>query len=103
MTRTHRRPCHEEPSGLPATHGPRFRVDAGDVPWCPYRGYDANRTGGASTVVCPESMNISVLYVSGSLGLGHVVRDLAVAREMRRMCPEMDIAWIAGTPASDVL
>lgn len=48
-------------------------------------------------------MNLSVLYVSGSLGLGHVVRDLAVAREMRRMCPEVDIVWIAGTPASDVL
>lgn len=48
-------------------------------------------------------MELSVLYVSGSLGLGHVVRDLAVAREMRRMCPEINISWIAGIPASDVL
>jgi hypothetical protein len=41
--------------------------------------------------------------VSGSLGLGHVIRDLAIATEMRRMCPKVDIAWIAGSPASEVL
>ena len=48
-------------------------------------------------------MSCRVLYVSGSLGLGHVTRDLAIATEMRRMCPEVDIAWIAGSPASEVL
>ena len=41
--------------------------------------------------------------MSGSLGLGHVTRDLAIAAEMRRMCPEVEIVWIAGSPASDVL
>jgi UDP:flavonoid glycosyltransferase YjiC (YdhE family) len=48
-------------------------------------------------------MSCRVLYVSGSLGLGHVTRDLAIAAEMRRMFPEVDIAWIAGSPASEVL
>jgi len=48
-------------------------------------------------------MSCKVLYVSGSLGLGHVTRDLAIAAEMRRMCPEVDIVWIAGSPASEVL
>jgi UDP:flavonoid glycosyltransferase YjiC (YdhE family) len=48
-------------------------------------------------------MSCRVLYVSGSLGLGHVTRDLAIAAEMRRMCPETDILWIAGSPASEVL
>lgn len=48
-------------------------------------------------------MSCKVLYVSGSLGLGHVTRDLAIAAEMRRMYPEVDIAWIAGSPASEVL
>ncbi len=48
-------------------------------------------------------MSCRVLYVSGSLGLGHVTRDLAIAAEMRRMCPDVDIAWIAGSPASEVL
>lgn len=41
--------------------------------------------------------------MSGSLGLGHVTRDLAIAAEMRRMCPDVDIVWIAGSPASEVL
>jgi len=48
-------------------------------------------------------MSCRVLYVSGSLGLGHVTRDLAIAAEMRRVCPEIDITWIAGSPASEVL
>jgi Protein of unknown function (DUF1214) len=48
-------------------------------------------------------MRCRVLYVSGSLGLGHVTRDLAIATEMRRMCPDVDIAWIAGSPASEAL
>jgi len=48
-------------------------------------------------------MSCRVLYVSGSLGLGHVTRDLAIAAEMRRMCSEVDITWIAGSPASEAL
>lgn len=48
-------------------------------------------------------MSCRVLYVSGSLGLGHVTRDLAIATEMRRLSPDVDIAWIAGSPACDVL
>ena len=48
-------------------------------------------------------MGCRLLYVSGSLGLGHVTRDLAIAAEMRRLCPEIDITWIAGSPASDAL
>ena len=48
-------------------------------------------------------MSCRVLYVSGSLGLGHVTRDLAIATEMRRMYPKVDISWIAGSPASEVL
>jgi hypothetical protein len=48
-------------------------------------------------------MKGKVLYVSGSIGLGHVIRDLAIAHEMRRLCPQIDIEWIAGSPACDVL
>jgi len=48
-------------------------------------------------------MGPKILYVSGSLGLGHVTRDLSIANEMRKMWPEIDIHWIAGTPASDAL
>jgi hypothetical protein len=57
----------------------------------------------ARAVLRGTRMSCKVLYVSGWLGLGHVIRDLAIAAEMRRMCPEVDIAWIAGSPASEVL
>ena len=44
-----------------------------------------------------------VLYVSGSIGLGHVSKDLAIARELRRARPDAEIVWLAGHPASRVL
>lgn len=44
-----------------------------------------------------------VLYVSGSLGLGHVTRDLAIARELRKQIPGVEIDWIASHPASQML
>ena len=44
-----------------------------------------------------------VLFVSGSLGLGHVTRDLAVARELRRKAPGIEVGWLAAPPTSDTL
>ena len=44
-----------------------------------------------------------VLYVSGSIGLGHVSKDLAIARELRRARPDVEVIWLAGHPASEVL
>jgi predicted glycosyltransferase len=44
-----------------------------------------------------------VLYISGSLGLGHVVRDLAIANELRKQSPEVGISWLACHPASQFL
>jgi hypothetical protein len=44
-----------------------------------------------------------VLYVSGSIGLGHVSKDLAIARELRRTRPGVEILWPAGHPASQIL
>jgi hypothetical protein len=44
-----------------------------------------------------------VLFVSGSLGLGHATRDLAIAAELRRREPALEILWIAGPPASGYL
>jgi UDP-N-acetylglucosamine:LPS N-acetylglucosamine transferase len=44
-----------------------------------------------------------ILYVSGSIGLGHVSKDLAIARELRRARPDIEIVWLAGHPASQVL
>ena len=44
-----------------------------------------------------------VLYVSSSIGLAHVSKDLAIAGELRRLDPTLHILWVAGEPASDVL
>jgi pimeloyl-ACP methyl ester carboxylesterase/predicted glycosyltransferase len=43
------------------------------------------------------------LFVSSAIGLGHVQRDLAIAREMRRQCPDLDVDWFTVHPASTYL
>jgi hypothetical protein len=45
----------------------------------------------------------TVLYVSSSIGLGHVSKDLAIAAELRRLRPALEIIWLAGSPASAAL
>ena len=44
-----------------------------------------------------------VLFISGSLGLGHVVRDLAIAGELRRHVPGIEILWLASHPVDEFL
>ncbi len=44
-----------------------------------------------------------VLFVSGSLGLGHVSRDLAIVEQMRRLDPSVDVRWLAAEPATTML
>jgi hypothetical protein len=44
-----------------------------------------------------------VLFISGSIGLGHVTRDLAIAAELRRRRPGLRLIWLAAEPARQVL
>lgn len=44
-----------------------------------------------------------ILYISSSLGLGHITRDLAIAKELRILKPELEISWLAAHPASLLL
>jgi len=44
-----------------------------------------------------------ILYISSSIGLGHVSKDLAIAGELKKARPDLEIIWLAGHPASDVL
>lgn len=44
-----------------------------------------------------------VMYISGSLGLGHISRDIAIANQLRKLLPEVDIEWLAADPATAVL
>ncbi|MBN2592032.1 MAG: hypothetical protein JXA81_00890 [Sedimentisphaerales bacterium] len=41
-----------------------------------------------------------ILYVSGSVGLGHVTRDLAIAGQLRKLYPEIELSWLAAHPAT---
>ncbi len=47
--------------------------------------------------------SLRVLFASGSLGLGHATRDLAVARELRRKAPSIEIRWLVTSPTSGLL
>ena len=44
-----------------------------------------------------------VLFDSGSLGLGHVTRDLAIVKEFRKIRPDAEIVWLASEPAGSIL
>ncbi|MDX6726711.1 MAG: hypothetical protein QOK49_1516 [Baekduia sp.] len=43
------------------------------------------------------------LYVSSPIGLGHARRDLAIARELRTLHPDLEIEWLAQDPVTRVL
>ena len=43
------------------------------------------------------------LYVSSPIGLGHAQRDLAIARELRKLQPDLEIVWLAQHPVTKVL
>jgi pimeloyl-ACP methyl ester carboxylesterase/predicted glycosyltransferase len=43
------------------------------------------------------------LYVSSPIGLGHARRDLAIARELRALHPELQVDWLAQDPVTRVL
>jgi pimeloyl-ACP methyl ester carboxylesterase/UDP:flavonoid glycosyltransferase YjiC (YdhE family) len=43
------------------------------------------------------------LWVCSPIGLGHVLRDLAIARALRERVPDLEIEWLAQSPVSDVV
>jgi len=43
------------------------------------------------------------LFVSSPIGLGHVQRDLAIARELRKLQPDLQIDWFTVDPAAGYL
>ena len=43
------------------------------------------------------------LWVCSPIGLGHVLRDLAIARALRERIPDLEIEWLAQPPVSDVV
>ena len=43
------------------------------------------------------------LLVSSPIGLGHAWRDVAIARELRRMVPGLEVVWLAQPPLTTLL
>ena len=43
------------------------------------------------------------LYLSSPIGLGHVRRDLAIARALREERPDLDVQWLSQSPVTEFL
>ena len=43
------------------------------------------------------------LWVCSPIGLGHVLRDLTIARALRERVPDLEIEWLAQSPVTEVL
>jgi pimeloyl-ACP methyl ester carboxylesterase len=43
------------------------------------------------------------LFVSSPIGLGHSLRDVSIARELRALLPDLEIHWLAQDPVTRVL
>ena len=43
------------------------------------------------------------LYISSPIGLGHAQRDVAIAAELRKLHPDLEIDWLAQDPVTRVL
>jgi len=44
-----------------------------------------------------------VLFISSPIGLGHAQRDVAIAEELRRLHPGIQVDWLAQHPVTEVL
>jgi len=44
-----------------------------------------------------------VLFLSSPIGLGHALRDVAIADALRELCPTVQIDWLAQSPVTSVL
>ena len=44
-----------------------------------------------------------ILFISGSLGLGHIGRDLEIVKMLRKFNLDLQVSWLADNPATTVL
>jgi pimeloyl-ACP methyl ester carboxylesterase/predicted glycosyltransferase len=50
-----------------------------------------------------KSRRKRALYISSPIGLGHAQRDVAIADELRKLHPDLEIDWLAQHPVTRVL
>ena len=60
------------------------------------------RTPRDPTVYRPDGRP-RALFISSPIGLGHAQRDVAIARELRRLHPDLQVDWLAQDPVTRVL
>ncbi|HEX4116924.1 MAG TPA: alpha/beta fold hydrolase [Solirubrobacteraceae bacterium] len=60
------------------------------------------RTSGDPTVFRPDGRP-RALFISSPIGLGHAQRDVAIARELRALHPDLQVDWLAQDPVTRVL
>jgi len=64
--------------------------------------FERVRTPRDPTIYRPDGRP-RALYISSPIGLGHAQRDVAIARELRRLHPDLQIDWLAQDPVTRVL
>jgi pimeloyl-ACP methyl ester carboxylesterase/predicted glycosyltransferase len=64
--------------------------------------FGRTRTPRDPTVYRPDGRP-RALFVSSPIGLGHAQRDVAIARELRRLHPDLEIDWLAQDPVTRML
>jgi pimeloyl-ACP methyl ester carboxylesterase/predicted glycosyltransferase len=57
----------------------------------------------AKTWIRGKSRRKRALYISSPIGLGHAQRDVAIAKELRKQVPDLEIDWLAQHPVTKVL
>jgi pimeloyl-ACP methyl ester carboxylesterase/predicted glycosyltransferase len=50
-----------------------------------------------------KSRRKRALYISSPIGLGHAQRDVAIAKELRKFVPDLEVDWLAQNPVTKVL
>jgi predicted glycosyltransferase len=61
------------------------------------------KTSGAITWTRALARRRRALYISSPIGLGHAMRDAAIADELRKLHPDLEIDWLAQHPVTAVL
>jgi pimeloyl-ACP methyl ester carboxylesterase/predicted glycosyltransferase len=64
--------------------------------------FGRKRTPRDPTVYRPDGRP-RALFVSSPIGLGHAQRDVAIARELRRLHPDLQVDWLAQDPVTRML
>jgi predicted glycosyltransferase len=57
----------------------------------------------SATWVRAQSRPRRALYLSSPIGLGHARRDLAIAQQLKRLHPDLQIDWLTQSPVTRVL